>query len=123
MLITLQNPTINLTKVGGVEIKAEKVGQNWIAYEGSKAIWEAETLKELGAHVCEVPAIAKDMRRVTYEEFFARMGPLNVHPSVQGSGSNPAGYHSEWRLANGRDLVGVTDGGTYLCAARYWLRS
>lgn len=47
---------------------------------------------------------------VTKEQFFAKIGPLNVHPRL--IGSYP--YASEWRMQNGaQTLAGWSkDGGT-----------
>lgn len=68
------------------------------------------------------PSIAQNMRSVTKSEFYARMNPLNVHPSIPGRWNDATGYVSEWRMQDGsRSLIGVSDAGTHLCAKRYWL--
>lgn len=45
-------------------------------------------------------------REVTYEEFFAAMGPLNVHPRIVG----PWPYVSQWTMQDGsRRIVGMSE--------------
>lgn len=70
----------------------------------------------------QAPVIAASMRRVDRVEFYARMNPLNVHPSIPGRWNDATGYVSEWTMQDGsRRIIGVSDGGTHLCAKRYWL--
>jgi len=69
-----------------------------------------------------VPAQAAGMKRVSMDEFYKRIGPLNVHPTPMGPYHRDAGYVSEWRLLDSsRRLVGVCDGGTVFLESRYWL--
>lgn len=57
------------------------------------------------------------MDEVTHEVFFARIGPLNVHPRPVGQWDTTVrDYKSEWWMQDGtRRLVGISFGG------RYWL--
>lgn len=62
------------------------------------------------------------MTRVSSDEFYARVGPLNVHPTIVSDWSNEYGYVLEWRMLTTRELVGVTfcppsgESGYYLVA-------
>lgn len=68
-----------------------------------------------------IPPIAENMRPVSKEEFYAAMN-CNVHPTIPGRHDQYTAYISEWRLQDGsRKLIGVSDGGTVWCPARYWL--
>lgn len=50
------------------------------------------------------------LTNVTSAEFFAAVGPLNVHPSVDiATLRTPGGIRSDWELPN-RALVGVSIG-------------
>ena len=63
------------------------------------------------------------MRQVSQEEFYKTVLPLDVHPTPVGTYDNTTGYRTEWRMqrTSGQRVVGVSDGGTYLCPNRYWL--
>lgn len=59
------------------------------------------------------------MTETTRDAFFARVNPLNVHPTPVGAFDHTArSYRSEWRMLDGsRRLIGVSFGD------RYWLES
>lgn len=56
----------------------------------------------------------ESFRLVTKEEFFAKVGPMNVHPTPFGPYNQRYGYTSHWTLPNGT-IVGASDD------ERYWL--
>jgi len=61
------------------------------------------------------------MRAVTKEEFFAVIGPKNVHPRIVSEWNNVTGYTQEWRLQGvSQKLIGKSSG-TGSANARYWL--
>jgi hypothetical protein len=70
----------------------------------------------------EPPVIAKGMRKVTHAEFFAKIGPLNVHPRIVSNYDMITGYVSQWRMQDMSErVIGVSDGGTTFLEDRYWL--
>ena len=61
-------------------------------------------------------------RSVSRDEFFARINPLNVHPTPLGRYDQTTGYVSEWVMQDGtRKVIGYCDGGTPFLERRYWL--
>lgn len=48
------------------------------------------------------------MRKVTKEEFFATVGPLNVHPRVDMASLKTREHASTWEDLNTRRVVGRT---------------
>jgi hypothetical protein len=61
-------------------------------------------------------------RSVTKKEFYARVGPLMVHPSPKGKYDPETGYLSVWEMQDGsRKVIGYSDGGTPFLKHRYWL--
>ena len=48
------------------------------------------------------------LKRVTKDEFYAHMGPLNVMPQADGTTLRDPLIVSEWRLQNARALVGIS---------------
>ena len=66
-----------------------------------------------------IPVQAQNMVRVTRDEFFAKMNPLDVHPNIEGRWQDLTGYTSVWKLRLGK-IVGVSDS---FGEGRYWLIS
>lgn len=61
------------------------------------------------------------MKEVTKKEFFAAMN-MDVHPHIVGPWSNETGYTSEWKLRDGRTIVGKSQGPINRTQPnRYWL--
>lgn len=60
-------------------------------------------------------------KRVTRDEFFAAIGPTDVHPSPEGRYHLVTGYRSDWKTPRGV-IVGRSMGGTSLMERAYWLR-
>lgn len=61
---------------------------------------------------------ATDFVEVTREEFFAKIGPMDVHPYPEG----PLPYTSYWHTRD-RQLVGKSSGVEYLGNQKYFLRT
>lgn len=57
---------------------------------------------------------------VTQEQFFAAMGPRNVHPCPRGSWDEErGGYWTEWRLSGGAGaMIGFSQGGRFALPER-----
>lgn len=47
------------------------------------------------------------MRKISKDEFYKMVGPLDVHPSIQ---PGPWPYTSLWKLRNTREVVGKSVG-------------
>jgi hypothetical protein len=69
----------------------------------------------------EAPAEAQGMTRVEKDQFYATIGPKNVHPYPKGRHHQITGYVTEWRYVDGQRCVGISDGGTTFLPSRYWL--
>jgi hypothetical protein len=60
------------------------------------------------------------MKPVTKDEFFATVGQLNVHPTIEGNYDQKMGYRSDWKLPNGQ-VLGTSISGTVFMDAQYWI--
>lgn len=68
------------------------------------------------------PPEAEGLRRVSKEEFFSKIGPMDVNPSItQSKWDNVTGYTSLW-VDRYRRIQGVSDGGIVNgVPSRFWL--
>ena len=69
------------------------------------------------------PPIATTFHRVTKDQFFTALiaDKRDIMPLIDSGWDSATGYVQVWRSQGVRALFGVTDGGTHLCASRYWL--
>lgn len=62
------------------------------------------------------------MTEVTQKEFFQAMNDKDVHPHITGAWSDETGYTKEWKLRDGRTIIGRSQGPIKrLGPHRYWL--
>lgn len=58
---------------------------------------------------------------VTKDSFFASIGQLDVHPTIQGAWNKETGYTSAWLTRAGRVLRGMSTSGTHQANPQYFV--
>lgn len=67
------------------------------------------------------PNIAEKMKRASKDEFYKKIGDLDVEAEIMNKWDSHLGYLMMWKLKGKKEVVGVSDGGTDFCESRYWL--